>query len=90
MLPADTASTPQISGGWGAATPKKAKKVVRLRLDTASDVQRALARLIRKTLAGDMETQDLSRLANALSILGRLIEGGELEKRLEALESQGS
>jgi hypothetical protein len=89
MLTADPTGNPPVTGGWPMTSPKKAKKVVRVRLDTAQDVQRALARLIRKTLAGDMETQDLSRLANALSILGRLIEGGELEKRLEALEGHG-
>lgn len=75
---------------WGkpADTPKAAKKVVRLPLDTSRDCQRALARLIRKTLAGEIETTDLSRYANALMVLARLIEGGDIERRIEALEAQ--
>lgn len=75
---------------WGkpADTPKAGKKVVRLPLDTSRDCQRALARLIRKTLAGEIETADLSRYSNALMILSRLIEGGELETRLSNLEQQ--
>jgi hypothetical protein len=40
----------------------------------------------RQARDGERDTQDFSRLANGLSILGRLIEGGNLERRLEALE----
>lgn len=76
--------------GWGSppSSPKEAKKVVRLRLDTSRDCQRALARLIRGTLAGNVETQDLSRYANAIAVLARLIEGGDIERRLEELEAK--
>lgn len=72
-----------------ADTPST-KKVVRMPLDTSRDCQKALARLIRRTLAGDMETADLSRFANAIMVLSRLIEGGEIERRLEALEAQAA
>ena len=48
--------------------------------------QPAMARLRRQARDGERDTQDFSRLANGLSILGRLIEGGNLERRLEALE----
>lgn len=39
-------------------------------------------------MAGTVETQDLSRYADAIAVLARLIEGGDIEKRLEALETQ--
>lgn len=75
---------------WGSApdTGVARKKVVRLPLDTSRDCQRALARLIRKALAGEIETADLSRYANAIMVLARLIEGGQLEDRIAALEAQ--
>lgn len=74
---------------WGkpADTGVPAKKVVRLPLDTSRDCQRALARLIRRALAGEIETTDLSRYANAIMVLARLIEGGQLEDRIAALEA---
>lgn len=73
-----------------AADTPSSKKVVRMPLDTSRDCQKALARLIRRTLAGDMQTADLSRFANAIMVLSRLIEGGEIERRLEALEAQAA
>jgi len=71
MSAADTAN-PRNDWGQSADTPKAVKKVVRLPLDTSRDCQRALARLIRRTLAGEIETTDLSRYANALMVLARL------------------
>lgn len=83
----DTANS---QNAWGNPpdTRSSRKKVVRLRLDTSRDCQRALARLIRSTMAGKIETADLSRYANALMVLARLIEGGDIERRLEALEAR--
>jgi hypothetical protein len=52
-------------------------------------VPRELAKIYREARAGVRETADVSRLANVLSILGRLIEAGELEQRLERLEQSG-
>lgn len=78
----------EFRGGQTSDTPVSRKRIVRLRLDTSTDCQRALARLIRSTMAGKIATSDLSRYANALMVLARLIEGGDLEKRLEALEAQ--
>ena len=84
--PANDGETAEID----ADTPSSSKKVVRMPLDTSRDCQKALARLIRRTLAGDMQTADLSRFANAIMVLSRLIEGGEIERRLEALEAQAA
>jgi hypothetical protein len=88
MLAGADASNAGIPWGQAPDTGALRKKVVRLRLDTSTDCQRALARLIRSTMAGSIATADLSRYANALMVLARLIEGGDLEKRLIALEAQ--
>ena len=89
MLLGEQPVSPQNCWGAPPATPSARKKVVRLRLDTSRDCQRALARLIRGTLAGTIPTQDLSRYANAIAVLARLIEGGDLEARILALEVKG-
>lgn len=87
-MSAGDAANPQNKWGPPADTGKPPKKVVRLPLDTSRDCQRALAKLIRRTLAGEMETSDLSRYANAIMVLARLIEGGQLEDRIAALEAR--
>lgn len=69
--------------GAPAVTPR-----VRIKLATVKEVSRELGRLYREARTGRVETQDASRLANMLSILGRLIEGGELEARIAAMEKE--
>lgn len=61
---------------------------VRARLDTLADVRREMAKLYRMARAETLDVQDAARLANILMLIGRLIEGGEFEKRLEALEAR--
>lgn len=92
MQTVEPPATPQNTWGKPVDTPSVKKAVVRLPLDTTRDCSRALARLIRKTLQGDMETADLSRYANAIMILVRIIEGGDLaamNARLDELEKRG-
>ena len=69
----------------GTVSPNAPRKK-RLQLDSIDRVRRELARIYAEARDGDRDTQDFSRLANGLSILGRLIEGGDLERRLEAVE----
>jgi hypothetical protein len=64
-----------------APTPR-----LRIPLNTASDVQRELARLYRQMKAGQIPTQDGSRLAYVLNLLRQSIETGDLEARIQALE----
>lgn len=45
-----------------------------------------MGKLYREARAKRVDTQDASRMANMLSILGRLIEGSDLEARLDAVE----
>jgi hypothetical protein len=77
-----TASGAEASG---AAPPAPR---LRLPLATAADVRRELARLYREGKAGQREAADVSRLANILAILGRLIETSDLEARLQKLEQR--
>ena len=46
-----------------------------------------MARVYRDMRAGRIESQDGTRLTYVLSQIGKLIESGENEKRLEALEA---
>lgn len=59
---------------------------VRVPLRNLDEVQRELARLYRDMRSGQIETQDGSRMANVLQILARVIDGGQIEQRLAALE----
>jgi hypothetical protein len=62
---------------------------LRLKLKTMDDVKGELARLYREGKAGRRDISDVSKLANVLSIIGRLIEGVELAHRVEQLEERG-
>jgi hypothetical protein len=61
-------------------------KRLRLPLRSIDDVKAELARLYREGKAGKRDVADVSKLANVLQILGRLIEGAEMERRIQALE----
>lgn len=65
-------------------TPRR----VRAKLDTIGDVTRELARLYREARGGTLDTADASKLANILALMGRLIEGSDLEARIAAIERQ--
>lgn len=59
---------------------------LRIKLKTIDDVRAEMARLYREGKAGIRGVADVSRLANVLALLGRLIEGSDLEKRIAAIE----
>lgn len=58
----------------------------RLPLRTIEHCRLEMARLYRAMRAGTMDSQDGSRLAFVLSQIAKLIEQGDLERRLIALE----
>lgn len=60
---------------------------LRLKLSTIDDVKAELARLYRSAKAKQMDVGDASKLANMLALLGRLIEGADLERRIAAIEA---
>jgi hypothetical protein len=59
----------------------------RVRLDSVDRVRRELVRLYKEGRDNKRDTQDVSRHANLLALIGRLIEGGQLEARIAALEA---
>lgn len=59
---------------------------LRLKLKTMDDVKAEMARLYRECKSGRRDVADGSKLANMLSLLGRLIEGADFEARLQAIE----
>lgn len=69
-------------------TPRNSKRRIRARLDTVSDARREVAKLYRMAREGEIEISDASKLANILALLARMVEGSDLEARLEALEAR--
>ena len=61
-------------------------KAVRVRLRSASDCAAFLARIIRQTYAGKLDSGDMSRYANAIQVLSRVLVDSTLEERVAALE----
>jgi hypothetical protein len=78
----------RVDAREASTPPPPQPQRLRLPLATAGDVRRELARLYRDGKAGLRDVSDVSRLANVLSVLGRLIETSDLEERLLALEEQ--
>lgn len=71
--------------------PRRALNVIpypgrRPDLATLNDVRREMARVYRDMKLRRIPTQDGTRLAFVLAQIGKLIQQGELERRLEALE----
>lgn len=58
------------------------------RLNTTQDLRRYLAGLINRTEAGKIEESKARILTYMASILMRVIEGSDLEKRIEELEKK--
>jgi hypothetical protein len=77
---------PVLASNGAASVEPPPIKHKRIRLDSIDRIRFELAKIYRQARDGERDTQDFSRLANGLSILGRLTEGGDLERRLEALE----
>jgi hypothetical protein len=55
-------------------------------LKTIDDVRVEMARVYRDMRAGRIDTADGTKLGFVLAQLGKLLQSGEIEKRLEALE----
>lgn len=71
----------RANAGKAPAPPSR----VRCPLVTIENVKSELARLYREAKSGRRKVQDASRLANMLAIQGRLIEGADLEARIEKI-----
>lgn len=66
-----------LSGDKATPAPR-----LRLRLTNSTEVARECAALYKQGKAGVREISDVSKLANTLAILGRLLQDSDLEKRL--------
>ncbi len=69
-------------------TPRNSKRRIRVRLDTVGDARREVAKLYRMAREGELDISDASKLANILALIARMVEGSDLEARLEALEAR--
>lgn len=59
-----------------------------LKLATIEDCRREMARVYRDTKVGNRETADASRLVYMLTSIAKMIEIGQLEQRIAALEGK--
>jgi hypothetical protein len=75
--------SPKASAAAGSGGPPP---LPRVQLDSLERVRREMARLYVEGKHGRRDVQDVSRLANVLALIGRMIEGADLERRVEALE----
>jgi hypothetical protein len=55
-------------------------------LETAADVKREAGKLYRTARRGEVASADASRLASLLALILKVIEGADLEARIEVLE----
>ena len=81
----------QFSGGDRASAGERATPTprrVRCPLRTQGEIGDELARLYRRARAGEIDVQAAGRLAYVLSLLAKVLEAGDLERRIEALEAQ--
>lgn len=58
------------------------------RLKTLDDLRRYMASLVTRTESRELEATLAGRLAYMVSILSKIIEGSDIEKRLDELERQ--
>lgn len=79
VAPPDGGGHPPPSGG-------KAKYVGQLA--TVQGVRREMVRLYTESRRGELRVGEASKLANILFMIGRLLEGVELEARVQALEGK--
>ena len=61
-------------------------KGVRVRLRTVQDCAQFLARVIRQTYSKRLDSAEMSRYANAIQVLSKVLETSDIETRLEKLE----
>lgn len=85
-------SAQALANAAPAANPPaaaKQRKYARIPLRTIGEVQAEAGRIYRLARSGQMDSAECSRLASVLALISRMIEGGELEKRIAALEERG-
>ncbi|MEP3055582.1 hypothetical protein [Ascidiaceihabitans sp.] len=80
-------TTTQAPIGEAPHPQAKTSRRVRVKLDTVTDARKEMSKLYREARAGKIDIADASKLANILMLIGRMIEGCDFERRLDALEA---
>lgn len=75
------------TGNIETLPPQKGRRY-RCKLDTMQDVKREMAKVYRETRSDLIDPGSGTKLVFMLQAVGRIIEGSDLEKRIEALESK--
>lgn len=75
-----------ITGEVDTLPPQKSQRY-RCKLDSMTDVKREMAKVYREARSGMVDVQDATKLTWCLQAVGKVIEGSDLEKRIEALEN---
>jgi len=83
--PNETVKTAAIEVLPPIPTPRPQK---RTKLGNVREIRAELARVYRKAKAGEIDSGTATRLAYLLDLMSRMIERGELEERVEALEAR--
>jgi hypothetical protein len=78
--------TPRVGDDEDADGPEAAGAVRVGRLDSLDRVRREAVRLYKDCRLGRLAPGDASKLAHVLDLVRRLVEAGDLERRLEELE----
>jgi hypothetical protein len=80
----------EIDGTTGEVDdiPAHERRRYRAKLDTLQDVRREMAKVYREARSGLVDVQDATKLTWCLQAVGKVIEGSDLEKRIESLENQ--
>lgn len=60
----------------------------RCKLDSMQDIKREMAKLYREARSGSIDIQDATKLTWCLQAVTKVIEGSDLEKRIEILEKK--
>ena len=76
-----------VTGDVVEYTPNGKAARYRAKLDTLQDVRREMAKVYREARSGLVDVQDATKLTWCLQAMGKVIEGSDLEKRIEALEN---
>ena len=67
--------------------PQKGQRY-RCKLDTMQDVKREMAKVYRESRSEQIDPATATKLVWMLQAVGKVIEGSDLEKRIEALENK--
>lgn len=81
----------EIDAATGAieTLPPQRGQRYRCQLNSMADIKREMSKVYREARSGIVEISDGSKLVYMLGLVGRVIEGSDLEARVEALEGRG-